>query len=46
MEELKLKELKKKQMLDEQLNQTKAIREQLKPDILSRVTHDVFKSEF
>ena len=46
MEELKLKELKKKQILAEQLNQTKTIREQLKPEILSRVTHDVFKSEF
>ena len=46
MEELKLKELKKKQMLDEKLYQTKTIREQLKPSILSKVTQDVFKSEF
>jgi hypothetical protein len=46
MEEVKLKELKKKQILADQLNQTKTIREQLKPEILSRVTHDVFKSEF
>ena len=46
MEELKLKELQKKQILDEKLYQTKVIREQLKPSILSRVTQDVFKSEF
>ena len=45
-EELKLRELKQKQLLEEKLNQTKTIRDHMKPDILSRVTQDIFKSEF
>ena len=45
-EELKLKELKQKQILEEQLNLTRTIRSQLKPTVLSKVTHDLFKSEF
>ena len=46
LEELKLKELKQKQMLNEKLQQTQTIREQMKPNILSRVQQDVFKNEF
>ena len=44
-EELRLKELKKKEMLEEQLNLTRAIRSELKSTILSKVTQDLFKSE-
>ena len=46
IEELKLRELKQKQILDEKLYQTRTIRDHMKPDILSRVTQDMFKSEF
>ena len=44
--ELKLKEMKQKQLLEEQLTQTKIIRAEMKPGILSKVTHDIYKSEF
>ena len=44
--ELKLKEMKQKQLLEEQLTQTKIIRAEMKPGILSKVTHEVYKSEF
>ena len=44
--ELKLREMKQKQILEEQLTQTKIIREEMKPTILSRVTHEVYRSEF
>ena len=46
LNEIKLREEKQKQILDEQLFQTKNIRAQMKPEILSKVTHDVYKSEF
>ena len=46
LNEMKLKELQQKKILDEQLFQTKTIRSQMKPEILSKVTHDVYKSEF
>ena len=46
LDEIKLKEMKQKQILNEQLFQTKTIRAQMKPEILSKVTHDVYKSEF
>ena len=46
IEELKLKELRKKQFLDEKLYQTKIIRDQLKPSVLSRVNQEVFTSDF
>ena len=44
--ELKLREMKQKQILEEQLSQTKLIRAEMKPGILSKVTHEVYKSEF
>ena len=46
IDEIKLKEMKQKQILDEQMFQTKNIRMQMKPEILSKVTHDLYKSEF
>ena len=46
IEELKLLELKQKQMLEEKLDQTRAIRETMKPNILKRVTQDMYKSTF
>ena len=46
MNELKLKEMKQKKILEDQLMKTKVIREQMKPGILSKVTQDVYKSEF
>ena len=46
VDEIKLKEMKQKQILDEQMFQTKNIRMQMKPEILSKVTHDLYKSEF
>ena len=44
--QMKLKEMNNKKILEDQIFQTKAIRAQMKPEILSKVTHDVFKSEF
>ena len=44
--QIKLKEMNNKKILEDQIFQTKAIRAQMKPEILSKVTHDVFKSEF
>ena len=44
--DIKLREMKHKQILDQQLAQTKIIRSEMKPAILSKVTHDIYKSEF
>jgi hypothetical protein len=44
--DIKLREMKHKQILGQQLAQTKIIRSEMKTAILSKVTHDIYKSEF
>jgi len=38
--------MKQKQLLGENLSQTRTIREAMKPNILKQVTQDVYKSTF
>ena len=46
LDELRLKEMKQRQLLGENLSQTRTIREAMKPNILKRVTQDVYKSTY